>query len=259
MDLFLRDFGQGPEQALMLHCGLGQSGMWKGVASHLSDRLSLRAPDLPGHGRSPAWQQGDPHDQATRAIRPIAQKGMHLIGHSFGATIALRLALEDPDAFASLTLIEPVFFVAASGGEIKDTHRAAEETFFDVFRQEGPLKAARAFNRLWGGGVPWDKFPPEAQKAMASNMAFVVGTEPSLWQDSAGMFKPGGLERLSMPVTLLRGAETVPVIGEVHKGLIERMSQAKDIVIPGAAHMLVMTHAADVAQAIRITVDTAAG
>ncbi|MDA7423207.1 alpha/beta fold hydrolase [Thalassococcus lentus] len=257
MELFSREFGNGPEAALFLHCGLGRSGMWKAVAGHLSDQLTVCAPDLPGHGRSPGWPNGDPHDVATEAVRPFLREGMHLVGHSFGATLALRLSLEVPDAVASLTLVEPVFFAAAPSGPIRDAHRAAEEEFFAVFETGGALEAARVFNRLWGGGVPWAQFPAEAQQAMADNMPFVVGTEPSLWQDSAGLLQGAGLKTLKMPVALLRGSETVPMIAEVHKGLTERLTTAEETVVSGAAHMLVMTHPKDVADAIRTNIDRA--
>ena len=78
---------------------MAHSGAWDGVAHALSDRLHLVAPDLVGHGRGPAWDRAqDFHDQTTEAACGHLPKApCHLIGHSFGATVALRLALEHPD------------------------------------------------------------------------------------------------------------------------------------------------------------------
>ena len=58
MALHWRDWGQGPAEVLALHCGLGQGSMWKSVAQALDSRCHFRAPDLPGHGRSPAFPDG---------------------------------------------------------------------------------------------------------------------------------------------------------------------------------------------------------
>lgn len=248
-----RSFGNGPAEALLLHCGLGQSGMWKAVAEQLAPACRMTAPDLPGHGRSaPFPPDKDVHDVAFTAMQPFVGPAsrVHLVGHSFGATVALRLALCDPGRVASLTLIEPVFFAAARAGANFASHRAAEETFFRVYATGDRLAAAECFNRLWGGGVPWDSFPPRVQATMAEGMPFVVGTEPSLWQDCHGMLAPGGLEGLDCPVALVRGSQTVPVIADVHAGLLQRLPNARETVIPDAGHMLVITHAVPVAQAV---------
>jgi len=235
--LHSRTLGHGPAPVLALHCGLGQGGMWKAVASHLPE-ATLTAPDLLGHGRSAPFPKGeDVHDSATRALAPFVHSPTHLVGHSFGAVIAL-------------TLIEPVFFAAAPEGPIKSAHRQAEETLFETFATEGEMAAARAFQRLWGGGVPWDSFKPAMQTAMATQMDFVVRSEPSLWQDSAGMLAPEALERLTCPVRLLRGSATVPIIQEVHKGLLTRLPQARETIVEGAAHMMVVSHPAEVAAAL---------
>lgn len=256
--IFHRSFDGGPARILALHCGLGQSGMWKAVAAELAPQATLIAPDLPGHGRSGAFPEGrDVHDTATRALRPFAGPGMHLVGHSFGATVALRLALEAAEPTASLTLIEPVFFAAARGKPEQDSHRAKEQAFFDIFATGDMIGAARCFNRLWGGGVPWESFPEKVQGDMAARMPFVAATEPSLWQDSHDMLREGRLEALSCPVTLVRGAETVPIIAAVHAGLAARLPDARDVTIPGAGHMAPLTHPQAVARAIADTLSRA--
>lgn len=231
--------------------------MWRALAGHLPD-LAITAPDLPGHGRSAPFPKGqDVHDAATNALRPLFDRPMHLIGHSFGATLALRLALEAPDRALSLTLIEPVFFAAAPDGAVKRAHRATEAEFFAIYETGDHPAAAREFNRLWGGGVPWASFDPKVQEAMAAQMPFVVATEPSLWGDRAGMLRPGGPEGLRCPVRLIRGAETVPIIAEVHRGLMSRLPQAVETVIPDAGHMVLISHAPQVAAACQPVLEDA--
>lgn len=251
MELNWRSWGNAPAQVLALHCGLGQGGMWKAVGSAVEDRCTLRAPDLPGHGKSPPFpDDGDVHDLATAALHPHLSEGVHLAGHSFGATLALRLALEAPERVASLMLIEPVFFAAAADSTLKRAHQAAEREMYEECDAGNLMLAARLFNRLWGGGVPWESFPERVQQGMARQLPFVRATEPALWQDASGMLAADRLERITCPVILLRGSETVPIIEEVHRGLMTRLPQARERVVDKAGHMVLLSHPAAVAAAI---------
>lgn len=250
--LHSRSWGSGPAPVLALHCGLGQGGMWKAVAEMRATECTLTAPDLPGHGRSPGFPTGqDVHDAACAALRPFLDSGVHLAGHSFGATLALRLALEHPGQVASLLLIEPVFFAAAPDSPLKRDHQAAEAEIYLECDAGNLALAARLFHQLWGGGIPWDSFPERTQAGMARQLPFVRATEPALWRDSAGMLAPGGLERLGIPVTLLRGAQTLPIVAEVHRGLMSRLPQVHEVVVGGAGHMVLTSHAGPVAEALR--------
>ncbi|CAN0585902.1 unnamed protein product, partial [Ectocarpus sp. 12 AP-2014] len=66
--------GQGPRQALAIHCTMARSGAWKGVARALDDIAEITAFDLPGHGQSADWDgQGD-------LVAHVADIGRGLIG-----------------------------------------------------------------------------------------------------------------------------------------------------------------------------------
>ena len=102
----------GARPVLALHCSLAHAGAWSGLVDHLSG-VTVTAPDQPGHGRAANWDGvSDLHGLTTRlsieqAIRIGGNDPIDIIGHSFGATIALRMALERPDLVRSLVLIEP--------------------------------------------------------------------------------------------------------------------------------------------------------
>lgn len=238
---------------LLLHCGLGSGAMWTAVVDRLGGGFAVRAPDLPGHGRSPGWGTGDVHTQATDAVRPLLREGARLVGHSFGATVALRLALESPWRISGLTLVEPVLFAAARGRAELDALRAREAEVEMLCDAGDTVSAARVFHGRWGGGAAWECLPAPARTDMARNMPFVVGSGPSLWDDRHGLLAPGRLERVACPVGLVRGAETQPVIADIHGGLMARLPRARETVVPGAGHMVVATHPAAVAEAICAT------
>ena len=113
-DTFWTSFGQGPRAALMIHCSLASSAAWGGVARHLSGALTMTAFDMPGHGRSGSWDaRGEIQGVTAGIAADFLDAPADVIGHSFGATVALRLAVERPDLVRTLTLIEPVFFAVA--------------------------------------------------------------------------------------------------------------------------------------------------
>ena len=75
-------------------------------------------PDRPGHGRSP--YPGRPDDavadgeQIVRDLIAPHAEGVHLVGHSFGAAVALAAAAQRPQSIRSLTLIEPAMAAVAT-------------------------------------------------------------------------------------------------------------------------------------------------
>ncbi len=256
--VFVREFGKGPEGALCLHCALGHSGFWAGYEPLLGDRLTMRAFDMPMHGKSAGIEmKGDVHDQVTDIAANLLHDGDHVIGHSFGATVALRLAQLYPDRIKTVTLIEPVLFCAARliSEQSFDAHFEQASKSAEKFYAGEAYEAARMFTSIWGGGRPWDKTPEPVRQTMARQMAFVFGSNPTLMDDRAGLLKPDGLARAKMPILMLRGSETAPVIRDIHLALAQALPDARDQVIDGAGHMAPMSHTNEVAVAIRALLD----
>jgi pimeloyl-ACP methyl ester carboxylesterase len=67
----------------------------------------LIVPDRPGHGRSPYPGRPDDAEADGALIAELLGDGAHLVGHSFGACVALAAAAMKPASVRSLTLIEP--------------------------------------------------------------------------------------------------------------------------------------------------------
>lgn len=259
--LHLHRFGQGPQPALLLHCALGHGGAWAALAEALSDRWAAVAPDLPGHGQSPGWDgSGDLHDLTTRLAAPLLGPApADLAGHSFGGTVALRLALEHPGRVRRLILIEPVFFAAAraEGAAALAAHDAGRAALAGALAAGDPEAAARGFLAVWGAGSPFDALPEGARRAIAARMALIRAAEPALEDDRNGLLAPGRLEGLRLPVLLVEGSASPPVIGAVNAALVRRIPGARRAVVPGAGHMAPLTHPAATAAAIRAFLDAA--
>ena len=111
-NLYITRWGTSGPSIVLVH-GSAQGGSAGGdrhfsAQKRLGDRgFQVIVPDRPGHGRSPA--PGRPDDAAADAkcVLPLLGEGAHLVGHSFGACVALAAAAMKPGVVRSLTLIEP--------------------------------------------------------------------------------------------------------------------------------------------------------
>jgi pimeloyl-ACP methyl ester carboxylesterase len=249
-----RVVGRGPRRALALHCSLAHGGAWGAVAERLGDALTVALPDLPGHGRSGDWHPGGRplHDLSTAIARAMAEPGpVDLMGHSFGATVALRLALESPGLVRSLTLVEPVLFAATRGTALFDAFVAGNAAFAERLARGDAEGTAAWFHGLWGGNTAFADLPGPQRAYIAARIHLIPVANAALIEDAASLLAPGRLEGLSVPVALVEGEGSPPIIGAIQAALATRLPDARRTIIPGAGHMVPVTHPDAVAAAIR--------
>ena len=241
--------GSGTAPLLMIHGGLSRHERLLPLAAELADRFKIVLVDLPGHGRSPDWDgTGDVQAVCVEAVAPFAAPGGTILGHSFGGTIALRLALEQPERAGRLVLIEPVVFAAATG-PVRQAHDAGFVPVQQAWAAGDRLAATQIFLDLWEPGT-FTSMPPRAQESASRRLGLILAAEPALSHDIGGMLAPGRLEALRIPVTLVRGARSPEIIAPIHAELLRRLPNAREVVVEGAGHMLPLTHVAAVAAAV---------
>ncbi|MDB5665208.1 alpha/beta fold hydrolase [Cypionkella sp.] len=244
----------GDRAVLALHCSLAHAGAWSGLAAKLQD-VTVTATDAPGHGRAANWVAGtDMHALATaQSIAMIESLGqgtaIDLMGHSFGGTVALRIAVERPDLVRSLTLVEPVIFAAA-----KTEDAAVFASFrtdhlgFAALVKTGDLEAAAAlFHSHWGSGDRFADLTERTRQYMVERIHLIGEQNPTLLDDAAGILRGGGLEAVRVPVLLIEGATSPAIIDALHRALAKRLPRATRLVVPEAGHMVAITHAAKIA------------
>ena len=235
--------------AVMIHCMLARHEALLPLAEAIGGRARLI--DMPGHGRSGPWDgKTDFQQVVTEAAAACCDGPTHLIGHSFGATAALRLAVTRPDLVSRLTLFEPVYFAAAKGTPEHAEHQRKFRPFVTAMLAGDEERAAEIFNDLWGI-TRWLDIPPGKRKRLAARIHLIVAGAQAIEEDPEGITSPATLAKVACPVTLIRGAETEPVIGAVHAALADRLPNAKDHVIAGAGHMVPVTHVPEVTAIIR--------
>ncbi|MFN4101115.1 MAG: alpha/beta fold hydrolase [Pararhodobacter sp.] len=243
---------------------MGSGASWGPVAAALAGAVDLRGFDMPGHGRSGPWVSGmgapgmgapgaddpDYHTAVTRIAAAMIERPLDLIGHSFGATIALRIAVAAPDAVRSLTLIEPVLFAAAPSA-VQD---ALNDRLSELLAGGQEAEATRAFLSVWGvnGG---EKLSPAALALMRRQIGLVAQTSGALRDDHANILREGGLEAVDAPVLLVAGANSPPVIHAIADALAARLPDVGRATVPGAGHMLPLTHPQPVAGLIGVNLE----
>ena len=244
--------GSGPRKVLALHCTLAFSGAWGGLMRKLAGEVTLIAPDMPSHGRSPDWD-GTSDFGATvyEAARRCLTEPMDVIGHSFGGATALRLAVEHPELVRSLTMIEPVFFCIAQADapEVAQAQIAQSQPFYDLILAGDMEGAARTFNRSWSDRARWADMPEQVRAAMTRAIHVVPGSHPFLFGDNANLV--ARLSQAHMPTLLVRGAETDEAVCVTNAGLARRLPNAREVVMQNAGHMAPITHPADMADLLR--------
>lgn len=249
--IYSQCWGTGPQDALLLHCSLASPDAWRGVAGHLGDVLTMTGFDLRGHGKSEDWDGcGDYHSLCTQDAGAFLTQPMHVIGHSLGATIALRLAFERPEMVRSLTMIEPVFFAVTKGSDALAEHMEEFQPFVDAMKINAYEAAAQVFTEIWGAGTAWASLSPSMRDYATARIGLVPLTTSTLFEDSAGMAAEGRPEALSTPVLLMKGSKSPTIAAAINAALAARLPNASQVTIEGAAHMAPITHSAQVAKEI---------
>jgi len=111
---YCRDAGSGPG-VVCLHASASTSGQWRGLIELLAPAYQVYAPDLYDAGNGPHWpsQRVIGLRDELALIEPLLAKAgspLALVGHSYGAAVALIAALANPDRVRALVLYEPTLF-----------------------------------------------------------------------------------------------------------------------------------------------------
>jgi lipase len=250
----------GARPVLALHCSLAHSGAWSGLAEALHG-VTITALDQPGHGRAPDWDRvSDLHALTTAIAIDMAERvgggaPIDLFGHSFGGTVALRLAMQRPDLVRSLMLVEPVLFAAAKAHPAYAPFRAQHLEFASVLATGDLPRATAMFHAAWGTGEAFADLPDRQSRYMTDRIHHIVAQNPVLLDDAAGLLAPGRMEALRVPVLLVEGADSPPIIDAVQSALMARLPHATRLVVPGAGHMVPITHPSTVASAVQSHLD----
>lgn len=238
---------------VLLH-GSGFSGaMWRSLADRLGDRYNIVAPDLCGYGTAGGWCGRGPFRLVHEAVGVLAELGplaapVHLVGHSYGGAVALHLARKRPGMVRGLVLIEPVALNVLRAGD--ETDLAALGQIREVAAELGRALTAgdyeggcARFVDYWSGGGTWMAMPPARRDALIPRLGKVVIDFHAIFSEEGGLDE---LRYVPAGTLLLQGAMSPLPVRRISRLLAGALPEAELHIVPGAGHLLPMTHADEV-------------
>jgi len=253
---FVREAGAGPG-VVCIHANASNSAQWRGLMDLLAPKFHVFAPDSYGSGKSPEW----PSDRVialrdeVALLEPLfARAGapFALVGHSYGAGVALVAALANPGRVRALALYEPTLFslIEAQG----PPPNAADGIRNAVARSAAALdagdkeSAARHFIDYWMGEGAWKQTPEARKPSIADSVVNVRRWAHALMTEAAPL---QAFRSLDMPVLYMTGKRSTASAHGVARLLTSALPRIEVVEFEKLGHMGPVTHPEPVNEAIR--------
>ncbi|CTQ53142.1 AB hydrolase superfamily protein YvaM [Roseibium album] len=239
-DLAVITCGQGPRLILIHGVGL-RAEAWNAQIEVLSEKFEVVAPDLPGHGESPLLPEPASLADYSERIASLLDRPTIIAGHSMGALIALDIASRNPEHILGVVALNAIY-------RRTDAARAAVN-----------LRAAS----LDGASVPEPEptltrwFGDQASPEREACKIWLRNVDPKGYQSAYRVFSEEdgpsdeSLKSLRCPALFLTGSLEPNSTPAMSRAMAALAPNGGVQVIETAAHMMPMTHSAEVTDALR--------
>jgi pimeloyl-ACP methyl ester carboxylesterase len=258
---FLREAGSGPA-VLCLHSNASSSTQWRALMDSLAPRFHVMASDGLGAGKGPPWPSGRAvclHDEVA-LLEPLIQAipgPLLLVGHSYGAAVAVKAALLHPGRVRALALYEPTLFglldaESAPPNEadgIRQAVRAAEA----ALAAGDATAAAGLFIDFWMSPGAWAATLEARRGPIVASIVNAGGWIRALLDEPTTRAQ---LAQLELPVLLMSGSASRASAQGVIRLLTATLPRLQTLVFEGLGHMGPITHPDVVNPAIARFLDT---
>jgi pimeloyl-ACP methyl ester carboxylesterase len=236
---------------VLLHGSANGSHGWGLVRAALGPQRRVLAPDMLGYGKEPApsptWSIEEEVRHLARKIDERGIDAMHLVAHSLGSMFALHLRRELKGRVTRLTLIDPLIVSVLREQDERaalDEMQALDRRFQQLLPD--PAAAARHFVDHWNGAGGWDAIGARAHEVIVGLVPRVRLEMNAGWSDRTPLPE---LAQDPPPTTILVGERTRLAPRATARRLAAALG-ASVLEVPGAGHMIPLTHPAAVATAL---------
>lgn len=241
------------EPVICVHTGPGSSTEWRQVSDILRDKFRLLAIDLYGRGDTDPWPPSvnysvDSEAELVLALMEKCANPVHLVGHSFGGAVSIRVALTSPPSLKSLTLIEPSVYplLKQAGEEILLAEMKGLREQFNGWMERGLAeKAWKVIIDYYNGEGSWEKLPEKVR------IGFQEQVSPDKWYALFGNpTRIEDLQKLRSPSVVICGRNTKAPYWKISQIVAQNIPNCQFRTIDGAGHMSTMTHPVEVSARI---------
>ena len=236
---------------VFIHGNPGSVQDWMAVFSPLASRHKVIAFDRPGHGRSQRPKHGDAtvevqaqllHDALAqlRVDRPI------LVGHSWGAALALVYAINYPNDVAGVVLVAPAAYESHDGSFV--TGLPSVPVIGDAANYVlTPLIGASVVRGELKKAFSPDPVPKNYLKSVLSewtktSKVRAYALDEDFYNPSVKKFSPRYAE-IAVPISIITGDADLIVSEKENAGrLHEVLPKSRLIVLPKTGHQIPFTH-----------------
>lgn len=264
MDWHVQEMGQGPT-ILLLHGAGAATHSWRDLMPILAERAHVVAIDLPGHGFS-----GDPGSggltlpgmsrRVGGLVEAMGWRPALVVGHSAGAAVALRLALDGRIGDAGIVAINGA--LAPFAGAVAPLFQGlAMGLFLNPFAirvfAHAARRTARVERMIAGTGSRIDARGLDLYGALFRKPGHVGGTL-GMMANWDLMPLRRDLGRLAVPLTLIVGETDRAVPPSVSEAVGGEVAGARIVRMPGLGHLVHEEDAARVGAAVLVALPVAA-
>lgn len=245
--------GTGPTLVLVPgSCSTGAA--WRPVMSAWNGQFRCVTTSLLGYGGTAERRStGDAsilHEaEMLEAVIRRTGSRVHLVGHSFGALVALAVTRRKRVPLASLVIVEaPAAELLRGCGEVEHYRAFRQMTgaYFESFAG-GNVEAIAGMIDFYGGVGTFASWPPRVR-------GYAVDTTSVNILDWASAFgfplSPVLLAAVDVPVFVARGGASHPAVQRANELLSQCIDGALLVTIEGATHFMIATHAGELAHLI---------
>ena len=210
----------------------------------LDSGFRIIAPDLYDVGESPHWPSDSVirlRDEAASSSRLLALASddpVALVGHSYGAAVALIAALANPGRVRALALYEPTLFslidAQAAPPNEADGIREAVADAERALDAGDPNAAAERFIDYWMGAGAWTRFPEPRKAPIVASIRHVRQWRDALFNEPTPL---GAFRLLDVPVLYMVGKRSTASALAVARLLANALPKVELVEFESLDHM----------------------
>jgi len=223
--------GDGP--AILLIHGVGlRAEAWAAQIDALAENHSVTAVDLPGHGLSAPIRQASGLADFTHTVATCLDQPSVVVGHSFGAMIALDLAIRHPGKVAGVAPLNAIYRRDAAA-------RSA------VLARANSLDGVRVADPT----PPLDRwFGPDASPERDACRDWLLSVDQAGYKAAYTVFateagpQDAALASLTCPALFMTGGREPNSTPQMSRDMAALTPRGRAMIVADAAHMMPMTH-----------------